>query len=291
MTPHLAGSSNVTEKPTLLPDFIIIGAMKSGTTTLYRHLIEHPAIDMSREKETDFFVAEKNWNLGLDWYSSQFSPDGDRKRGEASPNYTKCRDFPGVAERMAQHCPGARLIYVVRDPVTRAESQFRHSFIIGTLSLELEGFTGSHEYAHIMDASHYARQLDPYLAHYSKEAILIVDFDDLIKVPQTTMDRVVAHIGVAPHPLVNRGAQNDSAELSRIPAPILRFAQSRTGRALSDLVSRQTRDRIRGALARGRSREAPPFPETLLTQMRADLATDIARFREMSGLRFANWTV
>jgi hypothetical protein len=265
--------------------------MKSGTTTLYRHLSEHPDIDMSQEKETDFFVAEKNWSLGLDWYSNQFSQEGNRKRGEASPNYTKCRDFPGVAERMAQHCPDARLIYAVRDPVTRAESQFRHSFIMGTLSPELDRFAGSHEYAHIMDASHYARQLDAYLAHYRREAILIVDFDDVVKRPQDTLDRIAAHIGVAPHPLAVRGAQNDSTELSRVPAPILRFAQTRTGRALADLFSRQTRDRIRSALARGKPREAPPFPETLLAQMRADLKSDVARFREVTGLPFSTWKV
>ncbi|MEO1284986.1 MAG: sulfotransferase domain-containing protein, partial [Pseudomonadota bacterium] len=83
----------------LLPHFIIIGAMKSGTTTLYRHLDEHPDVDMSRDKETDLFVSEKNWSRGLGWYSNQFSR-ADAVRGEASPNYSKSRDFPGVAKRM-----------------------------------------------------------------------------------------------------------------------------------------------------------------------------------------------
>ncbi|MEZ5721509.1 MAG: sulfotransferase [Paracoccaceae bacterium] len=91
------------ELPRLLPQFIIIGAMKSGTTTLYRYLDLHPAVEMSRDKETDFFLTEKNRARGLDWYAAQFTSEA-RVRGEASPNYTKRRDFPGVPERLARCC-------------------------------------------------------------------------------------------------------------------------------------------------------------------------------------------
>lgn len=277
--------------PGLLPDFIVIGAMKSGTTTLYRHLADHPGISMSKDKETDFFVAEKNWTRGLAWYSSQFSRNRDLKRGEASPNYTKCRDFGGVAARMAELCPAARLIYVVRDPVERAESQFRHGFIMGKLAPDLAGFADSRDYAHIMDASHYARQLDAYLTHFPKDAILVVDFDTLVQQPQVAMDQITAHIGVAPQPISHAAAHNDSGELSRVPAPILRLAQSRTGRAMADLVSRGARDRIRALLAQGNPRAAPRFPEALLARMRQDLAPDAARFRQMTAMQFPQWKV
>ena len=67
----------------ILPDFIIIGAMKAGTTTLYEMLSHHPAIGMSREKETDFFIATRNWQRGLGWYHGQFTP-GHAIQGEAS---------------------------------------------------------------------------------------------------------------------------------------------------------------------------------------------------------------
>ena len=276
----------------MLPDFIIIGSMKSGTTTLYRNLSAHPDVDMSREKETDFFVAEKNWRLGLDWYSGQFLPQGTRKRGEASPNYTKSRDFPGVPERIAQHCPDARLIYIVRDPVVRAESQFRHSFLLGALDdLDMATFEGSHGYHHIVDASRYAHQIDAYLEHFSKEALLILDFDRLVQSPQMVMDQVTAHIGIAPHPIDGLGLHNDSAQLSRVPAPILRFAHSSTGRALADLVSRETRDKIRGFLAKGKARKTPPFSDGLRASIRRDLSADTDRFRKITGQDFAHWQV
>jgi hypothetical protein len=289
MTPQQEGDKVTTDK-LLLPDFIIIGAMKCGTTTLYRYLSEHPQIEMSREKETDFFVSEKNWDKGIDWYCNQFTR-GDLVRGEASPNYTKCRDFAGVPDRMVQFCPDARLIYIVRDPVKRAESQFRHSFIMGTLDPELEGFADSHEYKHIMDASHYARQLDAYYEHYPKESILVLDFDDLVRDPQSVMDEITTHIGVGELKIQDIGAQNDSSELSKVPAPILRFAQTRLGRNLADLVSRETRDRIRRGLAFGKSRKAPDFPPDLIDRMRRDLAEDAKRFRELTGRPFSSWSV
>lgn len=277
----------------LLPHFIVIGAMKSGTTTLYRHLDEHPGIDMSRDKETDFFVAEKAWDRGLPWYSDQFAGDAPL-RGEASPNYTKARDFAGVPERMAATCPEVRLIYVLRDPVVRAESQYRHGVLIGDLPADLPldpAFVDSHEYAHILDASLYCRQLDAYLAHFDRDAILLLDFDDLVADPQGAMDRVHDHIGAPARPLGAAGSTNDSAQLSRVPAPVLRFAQSRAGRAVAGLVSRGMRDRIRGALARGKPRAAPPFPDDLRARLRADLAADVARLRKTTGQDFAGWSV
>lgn len=274
----------------LLPDFIVIGAMKSGTTTLYRNLDLHPQVDMSRDKETDFFVAEKNWPRGRDWYGAQFSR-ADAVRGEASPNYTKSRDFPGVPSRMASVCPDAKLIYILRDPVARAQSQFSHSVVMGSLSPDLEGFETSHEYAHILDGSLYAQQLECYLDHFPLDAILILDFDDLVRDPQSVMDQITAHIGVAPYGLDDHAAKNDSAEISKIPAPILRFAQSALGRRIAGLVSRDTRDRIRGALARSSSRKPPAFPDALRARFEEDLRADAQRLREITGKAFADWSV
>jgi hypothetical protein len=281
----------MTRTPPLLPDFIVIGAMKSGTTTLYRHLADHPGISMSRDKETDFFVAEKNWHRGFDWYAAQFDARHQGKRGEASPNYTKCRDFPGVAARIARHCPAVRLIYIVRDPVLRAESQFRHAVLTGALRPDLADFAESPAYAHLIDASLYARQLDFYLAHFPRDAILVLDFDDLLRDAQAVMDLVAPHLGVAAHPVTRRVAQNDSRELARVPAPILRFAQSGAGRSLTGLVSRDGRDRLRAALALARPRQAPEFPPALIDRLQQDLAADAARFRAVTGMAFAQWSV
>ncbi|WP_417742487.1 sulfotransferase family protein [Salipiger sp.] len=272
----------------LLPDFIIIGAMKCGTTTLYRYLALHPEIDMSRDKETDFFVAEKNWGKGLGWYSNQFS-HADRVRGEASPNYTKCRDFPGVAQRISETCPRVKLIYIVREPVARAESQFRHSFIMEGQEGDLQGFEGSRQYAHILDSSHYARQIEEYLRFFPKEAFLFLDFDELRRDPQAVMNKVTDHVGVSRMEIEDLGKQNDSAELSRVPGFVLRFASSAAGRRLAGLMSRDLRNRIRSGLAFRKARVAPGFPDDLRERMQGDLGDDSARFRKISGLSPSGW--
>ncbi|HVM40035.1 MAG TPA: hypothetical protein VM618_04550, partial [Acidimicrobiia bacterium] len=100
-----------------LPDFVIVGSMKSGTTSLFQYLGLHPGVGLPARKELDFFVAHRNWRRGEGWYRSQFAPVADGLvTGESSPNYTMRHLFPGVAERMAAVVPDARLLYVVRDP-------------------------------------------------------------------------------------------------------------------------------------------------------------------------------
>ncbi|MEL6648372.1 MAG: sulfotransferase [Pseudomonadota bacterium] len=274
----------------LLPHFIIIGAMKSGTTTLYRHLDDHPDVDMSRDKETDFFVSEKNWSRGLEWYSRQFSR-ADAVRGEASPNYSKSRDFPGVPDRIAQVCPDAKLIYILRDPVDRAQSQFNHSVVMGGLSPDIDNFKSSHEYAHILDASRYAEQLEKFCEHFDSEAILILDFAELVSSPQAVMDKVTAHIGVDPRAITSLDAKNDSSEVSKVPAPILQFAQSPLGRRVAGLMGRETRDRIRGALAFRPSRTPPGFSDAVRSKLAEDLRADVERLRSLTGQSFPTWSV
>ena len=162
-----------------LVDFIVIGAMRAGTTMLHDLLSGHPQISMARMKETDFFVAEKNLPRGTGWYGAQFDP-ARPIRGEISPNYAKAMDFPGVPERIFEHCPGVRLVYVLRDPVARAVSQYAHSWNMGELSDTPEQMARSPEYPRILDASRYARQIDNYLRLFDPGQLLVVDFDALL---------------------------------------------------------------------------------------------------------------
>ena len=101
---------------------IIIGSMKSGTTTLFEVLASHSQIAPAHPKEPGFFAFEPIWQKGYDWYHTlfDFDPARHRYRLEASTDYTKAPFVTGVWERM-QAEPGKRfkLIYVMRDPVTR----------------------------------------------------------------------------------------------------------------------------------------------------------------------------
>lgn len=271
-------------------DFVIIGAMRAGTTTLHSLLSQHPQITMSRDKETDFFIAEKNWHRGLDWYQDQF--DHERPiRGEASPNYSKGRDFPQVPARLAQHAPGAHLIYVVRDPVARARSQYTHSWNMGELRTPPAELPQTHEYGSLIDASSYARQLDLWRKHFPDQAIMVVDFDQLISNPQEQMNRILQHIGADPMTVTSLKNHNDTAQLSRVPRPLMRLAHSRLRPLLTGLLDQRRRDRLRQLLAIGPGRRPPEFPDPLCARMRHDLVEDIMRFRRMTGMEFSRWSI
>ena len=160
-----------------LPNLVVIGGLKCGTTSLHHYLNLHPEIGMSRPKELNFFVAELNWDLGRDWYASHFAAS-DSVRGESSPHYTNAPRFRGVAERMAELIPDARLMYVVRDPLDRAVSHYLHNVSGGYETRTLAEALAEPDSAYV-HRSLYAMQLEPYLGRYPRERITIVAHEEL----------------------------------------------------------------------------------------------------------------
>ena len=119
----------VAEKGTL-PDFVIIGAKKCGTTFLYNLLSEHPHIESAAQKELHYF--DRFFDQGIEWYRRCFPPpkwiDGRRAiTGEATPYLSK----PSAAERMAKVLPQARLLVLLRNPVDRAYSDYQQGVSLG----------------------------------------------------------------------------------------------------------------------------------------------------------------
>src|SRR5690242_12371158 len=103
-----------------LPSFIIIGAMKSATSTLYDQLLLQPGIFLPTLKEPNFFSDDQQYSRGLDWYKSLFSEaQSTDLLGEASTHYTKLPTYPRTIERMRGVLDQPRLIYVMRHPIDR----------------------------------------------------------------------------------------------------------------------------------------------------------------------------
>ncbi len=177
-----------------LPNLIVIGGLKCGTTSLHHYLNLHPQIAMSRPKELNFFVSELNWELGPQWYASHFDR-GVAVRGETSPHYTNLPRFQGVATRMRETLgPQTRLVYMVRDPFERLLSHYVHNEGGGYESRSMEqALTADSSYA---ARSLYAMQLEPYLDAFGSEAILIVDNKDLAGDRDATVRRVFEFCGV-----------------------------------------------------------------------------------------------
>ena len=114
-----------------LPGLLVLGTQRGGTTSLYRWLAGHPQVHPPLDKEIQFFSVE--WSRGIDWYRCHFGPTGDgRLNFEASPYYLY---HPCAPVRAASVLPKAKLIALLRDPVSRAWSHYHHNVRLGLESL------------------------------------------------------------------------------------------------------------------------------------------------------------
>ena len=162
----------------MLPSFLIIGAMKSGTTSLHTYLSSHPRVFMSELKELDYFNTPERT---LDWYLAQFAPAEGRSDliavGESSPNYTKFGASPGVPQRIHALIPDVKMVYIMRDPIARIRSHYRHLAREGSVHRSLDYLVRRHE--GFVHTSSYAAQLEKYFEVFNRDQILLLMMEEL----------------------------------------------------------------------------------------------------------------
>ena len=276
-----------------LPNLIVIGGLKCGTTSLHHYLSLHPDVAMSRPKELNFFVAELNSGLGRDWYASHFDPAAS-VRGESSPHYTNRPRFEGVAERMRSLLPDARLVYVVRDPIDRVLSHYLHNVAGGYDDRPLPEALADERSAY-WQRSRYAYQLEPYLDAFGPERVAVVSREELLRERRGTMRRVYEFAGVDPEfssPEFEREWETGAAKGSggfrlmdrAVRLPGLRALDrnfDRLPERLRWLVERIVHDPGAGAAAK------PELPAELRGRMTAFFRPDVERLEALSGQRYA----
>ena len=121
------------------PDFIVIGAMKSATTTLHDQLAQQPGVFMSEPKEPNFFSNDEQYARGMAWYHGLFKDAApDDLCGESSTHYTKLPTYPHTVERLKEAVPDAKLIYVMRHPIDRLISQYIHEWSEGVIRVPID---------------------------------------------------------------------------------------------------------------------------------------------------------
>ena len=179
---------------TRLPDFIIIGAMKSATSTLHNQLGAQPGVFMSTPKEPNFFSDDEVYSQGLGWYAGLFSDaSGSDICGESSTHYTKLPDYSDTIQRLKAAIPRPKLIYVMRHPVDRLISHYMHQWSVGVISCDIN--QAIDRYPELVDYSCYGMQITPYLQEFGHKAVLPLFFDDLKKNKDRALNRVGTFIG------------------------------------------------------------------------------------------------
>lgn len=185
----------------MLPDFVVIGGMKCGTTALWRYLRTHPEVYVPQRKNLYFFIEQDNWGKGLDWYESFFKPETSEIKaiGEVSTEYTKYPYFPNVAANMALTIPNVKLIYLIRHPIRRIISQYIHAVNAGTESRSInEALETTKDNPYVVCSS-YFYQLQQFLAYYPKERILLLTSEALRDHPTPTLKTLYEFIEVDPN--------------------------------------------------------------------------------------------
>lgn len=192
--------------------FVVAGAQKAGTTALYDHMTDDPAIGLSDVKEVHFFDDES-----IDWsapdcarYHAHFAPEAPAIRGEATPIYLY---WPKALERIAAYNPAMKLIVMLRDPVQRAWSHWKMEYARG---VETRPFAwciregrqrlfqgepwGVHREFSYVERGFYGEQVERLLSLFPREQMLVLEAQDLRSDPSSVLTRTSAFLGAPPPP-------------------------------------------------------------------------------------------
>lgn len=224
-----------------LPDFVIAGAAKSGTTSLAKWLRAHDGVYLA-EKEGDFFNIDSNWERGVDWYQQLFVDATEGQVvGEKTPDYMF---DPTARARMGATLPDAKVIVILREPVARAYSHYQHwhrvlrddrSFAEAVRD-ELSGHDSqAHDYvAH----GQYVEQVEALNATHGCERVKVLLFDDLVDAPERSFRDVCAFLGVDEGAVPEVvGARFNEGFTTRAPRAASALSRYRLWRRIPNAVS------------------------------------------------------
>jgi hypothetical protein len=299
-----------------LPDFLVIGVPKAGTTALYAALVRHPQLFLPGIKEPKYFLTgnapppDRGGPGDMQTYQEQIwrradyetlfdsAPPGTR-RGEATPFYL----YDRVAqERIRTLVPHARLIAVLRDPVDRAHSNWSHlwaagleaesDFVAACAAEEKRREAGWAHFWHYTGLGRYGEQLDHLYRLFPPEQVLVLRYRDLVDRPTDTLDEVCAFLGVATGLVADVPPENVRPCPASTPLNDRLRAVLRFGGNIGYRFPVPWRHAMRGPLLALLHRNTGPRPKLTRAQRVAVLpyfADDIARLERITGDSYADW--
>ena len=272
-----------------LPTFIVIGTMKGGTTSLNHYLKHHPQAGMTKKKEINFFCKDEIWGKGVNWYKEQFTNTEQAKVfGDVSPRYSKCHSHPLTAKRMHDTVPGAKLIYLVRDPIKRILSHYSHNYSQLQTDLTFSDYLDENikETGNAVMSSMYWAQLEYYLKYFPKEQIKVVKSEDLLTNRKEALFDIFDYIGIEHYwddELFNQ--ERNQGSVRARPRPFVSW--TRKYPSLFRIVYKLSTTKMRGILSVEFPRPKPT--EEQIERLQDIFKPDIRELSKFSGIDFSEW--
>lgn len=278
-----------------LPDFLLIGAMKSGTTGLFLDVGQHPAVFLPDNKEPhalchDAVLSEN----GLREYAAWFErAEANQLAGEGSTGYSKLPDRAGVVERALKVLPDSfRVIYIVREPISRIVSHHYHEYTAGMVGGDINAVV--REYPRYLNYSRYAWQLEPWVEAIGRDRIFLVFFEHY----KSQRARVVADtcqfLGLDPAalPALDETQVYNSSEGKPVPSRL--WVACRENKLYQKLIRPLISPRLRPQLQKLFMKKAPPRPappsDETVEWLSRELSADMQSFEASWGpLPWPQW--
>jgi hypothetical protein len=272
-----------------LPNFLVIGAAKGGTTSLHHYLRQHPEIFLTPVKETNFFWSEAKGHgrrtaQSLKEYEHLFDGANGRKAiGEISPQYL---NSAGAAERIHRDLADVRLVVSLRNPAERAWSDY-----LGRVRILRE--TGSFEEAiqpgrSCLEWGFYGQRLARYYSRFSPERIHVILYDDFAADPRAVLRGLLSFLGVDPSHPVDTSMRHNAAGVPR--SALLNRVLWRSAMALQAVtLSRWRGSGIVASLLNRTYRKPPPFPAELRRRLVEVYRQDVLATEAMIGRDLSRW--
>ncbi|TWT97597.1 Sulfotransferase domain protein [Botrimarina colliarenosi] len=298
------GSSHDSATQPRDPDFIIIGAMKAGTTTLYECFRRHPSLMMSEPKEPNYFSIDEVYNHGRDWYRNLFSgAAAGQLCGEASASYTRYPRFPETAQRLAFDLPNVKLIYILRNPVERFYSNYVFDTAFGGPRTLHETFE---QRPYVLETSRYIHQIRHYLQYVPAANLHCLLLEDLQSDADAALGRLTSFLGVAPFEpgfKIERAFHRGQPQAARMGNRLLAVARKAPGAKLAArFLAPETRQAIRQAfrsslpesslgkwVVRRQLAQAEPLSDAIRRQLHDELDGSTRELESFLGRDLSHW--
>jgi len=274
------------------PNLFIIGAAKSGTTSMHAYLEQHPDVFMSNPKEPGFFTPEViYYPKDLAWYLGLFADAGDaRVVGESSTHYTKVPVYSCVADRVAEFSPNARIVYLMRDPIDRAISHYWHNARQYEEARPL--LRAIREDVQYRAFGDYAMQLQPWFEAFDRRRIRVLVFEEMVTDPEGTLESVFEWLGLSklPTPLAleRKNTRPPEIKKSRGRGVVNRFRYSDFWGALSPAIPQGLKD-LAKRLALETVRPGDQPTDEVVRHLRPWALERITALGELLGRGFDSW--